>query len=83
MSTRKKVNFFKILINIQNIHCENMQRITAIFEETYPSMTKGRFIPIRSSCTQTFIYCIWNKESEKPRLRRTKTVYNGLCMDNS
>lgn len=55
-----------------------MQRITAIFKETNLSMTKGRFIPIRSSCTQTFIYCIWNKESEKPRLRRTITVNSEL-----
>lgn len=55
-----------------------MQRITAIFVETYPTMLKGRFIPIRSSCTQTFIYCTWNKESEKPRLRRSKTVNREL-----
>ena len=55
-----------------------MQRITAIFVETNPNMTKGRLIPIRSSCTQTFIYCTWNKESEKPRLRRTKTVNSEL-----
>ena len=58
-----------------------MQRITAIFVETYPSMTKGRFIPIRSSCTQTFIYYVCNEKPEKPekpRLRRSKTVNREL-----
>ena len=59
-----------------------MQRITAIFVESLTNMSKGKYCssPARSSCTQTFIYCIWNKESEKPRLRRTKTVNSELNM---
>ena len=57
-----------------------MQRITAIFVESWTNMSKGKYCssPARSSCTQTFIYCIRNKESEKPRLRRSKTVNREL-----